>query len=336
MKHRFQTVKLPPVMTHPNYAIEVQGITKRFGSFQALKGVSFNVPRETVYGILGPNGAGKTTLLRILTTVSRPDSGLALIEGKNIATHKLAIRSWIGIVAQENRFDQYLSIWHNLSLHAKMHGFSKRTYESRLQELLEMVGMYDRRNNLPDELSGGMQRRVALVRALLHRPRLLFLDEPSTGLDPEARLEIWQTIEQIKREATVILTTHYMEEADRLSDTLLLLSQGQVVGEGSPQSLKQAISPVNRYEILLRTPTAQVYRERLGAVLGAPSAESERIRLLNDSHLEIQLDGTDRLTGVLQAIAPQDLLRVGLVESDLEDVFMSIAGSRPVVSGNLD
>ncbi len=306
-------------------AIQVENLAKRFrgsgkgGPVEALKGVSFAVEREKVFAILGPNGAGKTTLLRILTTIMRPTSGKALIEGFEVGRQNTQIRHLIGIVAQDNHFDRYLSVWQNLELHAQLHGLEKPVYERRLQELLEQVGLYERRHDYPDNFSGGMQRRVALIRALIHQPKLLFLDEPSTGLDPAARLEIWEIIQQLKQQTTVILTTHYMEEADRLSDRVMILNYGEVMMMGTPQELKSRISPPNIYELFLMTPTAEAYQERLAPWIS-------EVTRMDPQALRFKLNRREDLGALMAHIAPEDLKSLGLAQADLETVYLAVAG----------
>jgi ABC-2 type transport system ATP-binding protein len=305
------------------YAIVAKHLAKRFksrsGPVKALNGVSFHVEREQVFAILGPNGAGKTTLLRILTTVMRPGAGSAWIEGYELGRQNMQIRNLIGIVAQDNYFDRYLSVWQNLVLHAQMHGLPKSAYEKRISELLERVGLYNRRHDYMDEFSGGMQRRVALIRALIHKPHILFLDEPTTGLDPVARREIWDTIQQLKHDTTVILTTHYMEEADRLSDQIMILNHGEVMMTGTPQELKRHISPPSTYELALSRPEAEHYRTMLVPIV--------KEALLIDPHaLRFTLKSADGLPEVMGKVDPEDFLSLGLAEADLEAVYIAVAG----------
>jgi ABC-2 type transport system ATP-binding protein len=311
------------MVQHP--AIEAHHLTKRFGkkghAVQALRGVSFSVPRESVFCILGPNGAGKTTLLRILTTVTRPDSGSALIEGHDIQEDPLSVRHCIGVVSQENHFDRYLTIWHNLALHAQMHGMRPAEYEPVLKSLLQRVGLYHRRDDLTEKLSGGMQRRVALIRALIHRPKVLFLDEPTTGLDPEARREIWETIQEIKKSATVVLTTHYMEEADVLSDQIMMVHHGQKVMIGTPRELKQSVLTHQLYEVVLVEPQAEAYAAEL------VSQGAADLQVADPFRLRFGLPEVDRFYQLLEHIPPQLLQKAGRVEVDLEAVFMSVASS---------
>lgn len=317
-------------MDYGRNAIEVQDIWKSFGALQAVAGVGFAVPRGTVFCILGPNGAGKTTLLRMLTTVTRPTQGQAWIEGYNIQSDVLAVRQRIGVVDQENRFDRYFSIWHNLTLHARLHGMRRTDYEPRIRELLEHVDLYNRRNSLPEELSGGMQRRIALIRALIHRPQVLFLDEPTTGLDPQARMEIWEIIEQLKQEATFILTTHYMEEADRLSDRIMMMHQGRVVAQGTAQDLKREISLKNTYELVFTAPIAADYAIRLSAWLASHPDVAARIQMsqADSFRLVFAFDSPAELPVLIAQVNPADVLRVGQVEANLEDVFLTIANAQ--------
>ena len=304
------------------FAILVKALRKQFksrsGPVNALNGVSFEVEREKVFAILGPNGAGKTTLLRILTTVTKPQSGSAWIEGYELSREKLAIRNLIGIVAQENHFDRYLTVWQNLVLHAQMHGLDRSFAEKRITELLQRVELYDRRFDYMEEFSGGMQRRVALIRALVHQPKILFLDEPTTGLDPVARRDIWNTIQELKQNTTVILTTHYMEEADRLSDRILILNHGQVVMSGSPVELKRHISPPDIYELHLNHPVAPKYEIQLAGLF-------QESQILDANLLSFKLNHPETLSEVIQRIEPEDFRSMGLMEADLEAVYLEVA-----------
>ena len=306
-----------------NAAIVTNALAKRFkskdGTVEALRGVSFTVERERIFTILGPNGAGKTTLLRILTTMMRPTSGTAHIEGYEIGRQNIHIRNLIGIVAQDNHFDKYLTVWQNLVLHAQMHGLEKPEYTRRIHELLERVNLMDRRNDFLDNFSGGMQRRVALIRALIHQPKLLFMDEPTTGLDPSARREIWDTLQDLKRRTTVILTTHYMEEADRLSDHILILNQGEVMMSRTAQELKQHLSPPGIYELHLNTPTAAQTLTQLAPFIHQAS-------LMDEQSLRFQLNQPDQLSEILQHVPAAAVKSLGLAQADLETVYLSVAG----------
>ncbi|MBK8189393.1 MAG: ABC transporter ATP-binding protein [Vampirovibrionales bacterium] len=316
-------------------AIEAHGLVKRYKGVLALDGVSFEAPARSVFCVLGPNGAGKTTLLKILTTMTRPDEGDARILGHDIRRNAMAIRSQIGVVSQDNHFETYFTVWQNLALHAELHGMARETYTPRIEALLRQVDLYDRRHAKCDELSGGMQRRISLIRALIHHPRLLFLDEPTTGLDPVARRQLWQTIADIRDNTAIILTTHYMEEADVLSDCILMMHRGRAVMSGSPQALKRRVTPLNRYELLLRTPQARALAARIDAALnanagagGASGGERMRVTLCvgdDPYRLEMKLADSADLSALLTLIEPDALLRVGALEADLEDVFLAVA-----------
>jgi ABC-2 type transport system ATP-binding protein len=315
------------------WAIEVEALKKRFkshsGGVEALKGISFQVQRGGIFCILGPNGAGKTTLLRILTTVMKPSAGNVHIEGFETGRQNLEIRSLIGIVAQGNFFDRYLNVWQNLILHAEMHGLPRPDSETRIRELLTEAGLYERRMDFLDDFSGGMQRRVALIRALLHKPKVLFLDEPTTGLDPSARRDLWATVESIRHDTTVILTTHYMEEADRLSDRILILDQGTVLMEGTANELKRRIAPPNTYELRLSVPLAEMYRNRLADYIDFP-------RVVEDNRLQFKLKDAGAWPKLTEAIAPENLISLGLLETDLETVYLTVAGHRDRSNNELD
>jgi ABC-2 type transport system ATP-binding protein len=256
----------------------------------------------------------------------RPSSGAAWVEGFEVGRQNIHIRNLIGIVAQDNHFDKYLTAWQNLVLHAQMHGMEKPQYEKRINELLEMVELYNRRNDYLEDFSGGMQRRVALIRALIHEPKLLFLDEPTTGLDPAARREIWATIQALKHNTTVILTTHYMEEADRLSDRIMILNHGQVVMHGTAGELKRHLSPPDTYELYLNTSTAETYSKALANLV-------QEVTLVDSDALRFRIERPEVLSEILCCIAPADLKSVGLAQADLETVYLTVAGQKVPLSG---
>ncbi len=322
-------------MSHPQeIAIRALGLKKSFGALQALDGIHFEVPVGSVFCILGSNGAGKTTLINLLTTITRPDEGRIEILGLDIHQHPILVRHNLGIVSQDSHFETYFTILENLKLHAELHGLSKKDYEPRIEMLLNEVGLWDRRNHMADQLSGGMRRRVTLIRALLHEPKVLFLDEPTTGLDPVARRKIWETIRQFSKKATVVLTTHYMEEADVLSDEILLLSHGHMVMTGSPQELKARMTPQSRYEIVFKGPHAPKYEKRIEAYIeknleeGIPTPYV-RLHRVNDYRLEINLPSPELLSDVFGLLDAPELVRFSEMEGNLESVFLSVANQPP-------
>ncbi|MBV8396673.1 MAG: ATP-binding cassette domain-containing protein [Actinobacteria bacterium] len=221
-------------------AIVVEGLRKRYGDVQALDGVSFSVREGEIFGLLGPNGAGKSTTVRVLVTLTHPDEGRAAVAGHDVAREPNAVRRTIGYIPQESGVDRYGTGRENLMLQGRVQGMHGRELRARVDELLELVGIADAADRVVQGYSGGMKRRLDIALGLVHRPRVLFLDEPTTGLDPEARVALWAEVARLaERETlTILLTTHYLEEADELADRLAIVSSGHVVVEGTPAGLK--------------------------------------------------------------------------------------------------
>ncbi len=226
------------------YAIEADGLVKTYPKgVKALDGLSFAVAPGGVFALLGPNGAGKSTAVKILTTLSAPDAGCASVAGLDVLAQPDAVRRAIGVVSQGSGVDVQATGRENLRLQGQIHGIRGRTIEERAQELLERFGLADAADRIAKGYSGGMQRRLDIAMALVHDPAVLFLDEPTTGLDPEVRAEMWSVIGRLasERGKTVLLTTHYLEEADQLADRVAIVDRGQVVVEGSPDTLKREL-----------------------------------------------------------------------------------------------
>jgi ABC-2 type transport system ATP-binding protein len=221
--------------------IEVKDLKKSFGSFEAVKGISFSVAQGTTFGFLGPNGAGKSTTIKMLTTLLRPTSGTILIDGHDPATEPDAVRHAFGIVFQDPSLDEDLTAWENMELHGVLCGVPRGTRRSRTDELLAFVELDDRCNNYVREFSGGMKRRLEIARGLLHHPKIIFLDEPTLGLDPQTRNHMWEYLGRLnEREGiTVFFTTHYMEEADRNADTIAIIDHGAIIASGTGEDLKR-------------------------------------------------------------------------------------------------
>jgi ABC-2 type transport system ATP-binding protein len=225
-------------------AIEAEGLVKEYaGDVRALDGLTFGVEQGTVFALLGPNGAGKSTAVRILTTLARADEGRARVAGHDVAAEAARVRSAIGVVAQRGGADREATARENLRLSGRLHGVRGAELETRVGELLGGFGLTDAGDRIVRTFSGGMERRLDIALALVHRPRVLFLDEPTTGLDPEVRADMWQEIERLGRDEgiTVLLTTHYLEEADRLAAQLAIVDRGRVVATGSPDALKREL-----------------------------------------------------------------------------------------------
>jgi ABC-2 type transport system ATP-binding protein len=222
-------------------AIVADDLRKRYKQVQALDGLSFSVREGEVFGLLGPNGAGKSTTVRVLTTLTQPDSGRALVAGEDVVRHPNRVRRAIGYVAQDSGVDWEATGRENLLLQGRIHGMAGKALHARVDELLELVGLRDAADRVARGYSGGMKRRLDIAIGLVHKPRVLFLDEPTTGLDPEARAAMWVEVERLAEQEslTILLTTHYLEEADRLAERVAIVSEGKVVVEGTPEQLKR-------------------------------------------------------------------------------------------------
>jgi lipooligosaccharide transport system ATP-binding protein len=219
--------------------IEARGLTKVYGQLRAVDGIDFSVARGETFGLLGPNGAGKSTTMRMIACRSPLTAGTLSVEELDVRTHARQVRALIGVVPQDNNLDPDLNVRQNLLITARYFRIPRREAEVRCDELLSLIGLEERGSARIEELSGGMKRRLMIVRALLHRPRLLVLDEPTTGLDPHVRQEIWQRLEEFRRHesVTIIISTHYMEEAEKLCERLLVIDHGRILAGGTPREL---------------------------------------------------------------------------------------------------
>lgn len=220
--------------------VEVSNLGKRYGALAAVDGVSFTIGRGEVFGLLGPNGAGKSTIIRMMTTLTRPDSGSCRINGLDVVADALRIKAEIGVVPQENNLDRELSAWENLDIYARLHRVAER--EARIAQALRAVELDARANDLAGRFSGGMKRRLLIARALLADPKVIFLDEPSIGLDPQIRRQLWEVIRQARaRNKSVLLTTHYIEEAEALCDRVGILAKGRLIALGTVAQLQEQV-----------------------------------------------------------------------------------------------
>jgi ABC-2 type transport system ATP-binding protein len=302
-------------------AIVLDRITKVYGPIRAVDNFSLEVARGGIFGLLGPNGAGKTTLIRVLTTLLRPTSGSACVEGRNVSTEGKEVRRLIGVVPQENNLDRYLTARENLVLHARMHGMSPAAYNPAIDELLELTGLQGRQRDFPDTFSGGMQRRLVVARALVHRPQVLFLDEPTTGLDPQSRRAVWDYIQSLRQKMTIFLTTHYMDEADLLCDRIVIMDHGRSIADGTSSQLKEALAHSHLYELEFRA-----HADRYEGVLrGLPFVKSaER----SGNVFRLSLAGEEALKPLMDAIGSEDIRKICLQEPSLEDVFIGLTGRK--------
>lgn len=225
--------------------IELQGLAKHYGNIVAVAGLNLQIKSGEIFGLLGPNGAGKTTTVRMLTMLTRPSSGRALINGYDVTRDLGKVKQAIGVVPQQMNLDQELTARENLELHGRLHKMPAKERQERINELLAYVELEERADDLVSKFSGGMKRRLMIARALMHRPRVLFLDEPTVGLDPQTRRKIWDLIRRMNTEGmTVLLTTHYIEEAEMLCHRVGIMDRGQLIALGTPGELKQKVGEV--------------------------------------------------------------------------------------------
>jgi ABC-2 type transport system ATP-binding protein len=305
-------------------AILVDGLEKRYRHVQALAGVSFSVRAGEVFALLGPNGAGKSTTVRILCTLTRPDAGRAEVAGHDVRREAGAVRRAIGYVPQDSGVDQYGTGRENLMLQGRVQGLGGQALRDRVSSLLELVGIAEAADRVVRGYSGGMRRRLDIALGLVHRPQVLFLDEPTTGLDPEARVQMWEEVGRLAHQEslTILLTTHYLEEADELADRLAIVSRGQIVVEGRPAELKAQLRGDAVHLELTDGRMADARRvvERLG---GAPETEIDGRVLV--SRVE---NGGRALPGILSALEQEGIgvESVSISRPSLDDVYLHYTG----------
>jgi len=234
--------------------IEVKNLSKKFGGFTAVDNISFNVEKGEIFAFLGPNGAGKTTTIKMLTTLLEQTSGEAKVDNFNLKNERDDVRRSFGIVFQDPSLDDDLTAYENMDFHGVLYGVDKITRKERIEELLKLVELWDRRKDYVKTFSGGMKRRLEIARALIHTPQVIFLDEPTVGLDPQTRNHIWSYVVDLskKKGVTVFLTTHYMEEAEKMADRCVIIDHGKIIGSGTPEELKKSTSTNSLEEAFLK------------------------------------------------------------------------------------
>jgi ABC-2 type transport system ATP-binding protein len=305
-------------------AVSVTDLHKSYGQLEAVRGISFEIQQGEVFGLLGPNGAGKSTTVRILATLTRPDAGRAEVAGHDVRREAGAVRRSIGYVPQDSGVDQYGTGRENLVLQGRVQGMGGQELRDRVDYLLDFVGIADAADRIVKTYSGGMRRRLDIALGLVHRPKVLFLDEPTTGLDPEARVGMWAEVGRLAREEslTILLTTHYLEEADELADRLAIVSRGQVVVEGTPRELKATLRGDAVHLELAdgRAGDARRVLERLGAT---PEQGGDGRTLV--SRVE---NGNRALPGILSALEQEGIgvESVGVSRPTLDDVYLHYTG----------
>jgi ABC-2 type transport system ATP-binding protein len=305
-------------------AIVVQELRKRYGEVRALNGVSFSVREGEVFGLLGPNGAGKSTTVRVLVTLTRPDSGTASVAGHDVRKEPTAVRRTIGYVPQDSGVDGFGTGRENLMLQGRIQGMSGRDLRDRTNELLELVGIADAADRVVRGYSGGMRRRLDIALGLVHRPRVLFLDEPTTGLDPEARVEMWDEVTRLAQaeSLTILLTTHYLEEADRLANRLAIVSQGTIVVEGTPGELK-ALLQGDAVHVELANGAVEQAKDVLAGVGARPE------QVIDGRTVVARVENGGRaLPGIISALEGAGIVveSVSVSRPSLDDVYLHYTG----------
>ena len=303
-------------------AISVENLTKKFNGFVAVDNISFSITRGEIFGLLGPNGAGKTTTISMLSTLLRPTSGSALVNGFELTKKDDDIRKSIGIVFQDQSLDEELTAYENMDFHGRLYRISKTVRQQKIVELLKLVELEEKKNDIVKTFSGGMRRRLEIARGLLHEPKVLFLDEPTLGLDPQTRNHIWEYIENLNKEKgiTIILTTHYMDEADRLCDRVAIMDKGKLIASETPEKLKEEIGG----DVITITSSE---REELYAKLKTLSWVKHVEP--HDGFLTINLHNAEKHVAEIANLSATNGIKIDSIsirKPTLEDVFLHFTG----------
>jgi ABC-2 type transport system ATP-binding protein len=318
---------LQSTMESHSAAIQARELTKTFGNFTAVDHVTFEVQRGELFGLLGPNGAGKTTLSRMLTTLIVPTSGQGLVAGLDVARQPVRVREAIGVIPQALTSDLDLTGWENVDLYGGYYNLSRRVRRERAEHLIHMVGLTERANDLVQTYSGGMRRRLEIARGLIHSPQVLFLDEPTIGLDPQSRRAVWELLQQLRKDTglTVSLTTHYMDEAETLCDRIAIVDGGKIIAIGSPSELKAMVEGSDRIELEVQGDTEMVIamlRRQPGVHEVARDPDGPIIVTVDDG-----AHGMPKIIGEIEN-AGATVSSIKLERMSLEDVFIRFTGRR--------
>jgi ABC-2 type transport system ATP-binding protein len=314
-----------PAASAGSTALRLRGLAKRYPGqppIDAVAGIDLDVAEGELFGLLGPNGAGKSTTVGICTTRIRPTGGAASVFGLDVVTTPAAVKRRIGVVTQDNTLDRSLTLRENLVYHGRYFGWSRREATRRADELLERFRLAERSGAFPHQISGGMAQRLQLARAVAHRPQLLFLDEPTAGLDPQSRLALWELVQELRGDGlTVVLTTHYMEEADQLCDRVAIVDHGRVLTVDRPQALKDTHGSGGIIDLDLERPADAAVLAALRAIDGVRSvtAGTSDVRVVTD-----HLDGL--LPRIVEASAPAGVRDLSAQGTTLESVFIRLTG----------
>jgi ABC-2 type transport system ATP-binding protein len=313
-------------------AIVVEGLRKRYGGAdgpEAVKGIDFRVAQGEIFGLLGPNGAGKTTTIGVITTRVKPTGGRVLVDGLDVTEDEVAVKLRLAIVPQRSNLDRSLSALENLTFHAAYFGFSRRARRERALELMERVGLEGREGDRVDQYSGGMAQRLMIARALMHRPQILILDEPTTGLDPQSRLFLWDTMRELREQGTtLILTTHDMAEADQLCDRIAIVDHGEVIALDTPRGLRSVLPSEQGLEVVVSPRAGAPDTDPAAAVTGARGVERALVVATHEDRTTVRVFGDAspaELVALLDA-AGLELVELKRLEGSLEDVFVHLTG----------
>jgi ABC-2 type transport system ATP-binding protein len=303
--------------------IEVENLEKNFGDHTAIDGISFKVRKGEIFGFLGPNGAGKTTTINILAGLSLPSSGVAIIAGQDVTKHPISCKKRLGIATQDANFDHHLNIKDNLFYHGLLYGVARKELKKRVDAALEWSKLEKYRKKKFHQLSGGMQRRLVVARAMLSDPEIILLDEPTTGLDPQSRRQVWEYIKDLKvKGKTVLLTTHYMEEADILCDRISIIDHGRIIAKGTPDELKKILENNIVIDVRLKS---EIVVERIESDLNSiPGVNYVKVK---DNGIKVGVDDDLVVEPVLKDIITKNKIsEINIIRPTLEDVFLHLTG----------
>ncbi len=304
----------------PESIVQARGLTKRFGDFVAVDAIDFDIVKGEAFGFLGPNGAGKTSTMKMITTVSPITDGKLTVLGFDPTTEGRSIRQRIGVVPQEDNLDLELTVYENLYVYGRYHDMNRADIRRRIGELLEFAQLTDRAKSTVEPLSGGMKRRLTIARALINDPQLVILDEPTTGLDPQARHALWDRLYRLKQQgATLIITTHYMDEAEQLCDRLVVMDKGVIAAEGSPRELITKYAPREVVELRFQDGQQDAAVLKLDGLAHSSEVLADRVLLYTDDAEVTQHEMGER------GVHPEQVL---VRRSTLEDVFLKLTGRR--------
>lgn len=303
-----------------NFAIQTLGLTKKFGNLTAVDGVNLSIKKGEIFSLLGPNGAGKTTTMKILCCLLKPTAGTATVMGYDVQKEPLAVKEIISISPQETAIAGHLNAWENLGLICEIYGLSKEETKKRSKELLKLMYLTKRAKDQARKLSWGMQRRLSIAMALVSDPQVLFLDEPTLGLDPQARRSIWEQIAELKGKKTILLTTHYLEEADALADRIAIIDEGKIIALDTPQELKKSVYDTQVMEVKAKNLTS-------GVVQGLKKMYSEVRSVENGVEIRAKELSFDKIVDYLR-YEGVSIYSASLKQPTLDDVFLQLTGKK--------